>query len=565
MPIVAKGSATYDQLIKPLKLDDALPQELPDITGMLQANASLASNIFEDEFPRNASARSNVSAQFMAASVSMGAGIPTSGGMWGATTPLLSVLPDDLITTFNDILGTLESTGASQSMVKIFDALKKTKGLVDFPLALGSALVESLLDMIGPMMDAVTGIVEAATSWIPILGGFIKTVTSLITIFNPPSPEWEEAEVGAMSFHPGLDVAFADSYFLRPMRGQWQGKVSNPTNGGHDLTNIFHPPGTTVSSPVLVRGTKDTSNPIRRIVAIGGAGSDGLWAGMIPGSMLVDHGWDISKNGKTTSGTRALGSLSPTGSDIGSKLWGMITQAGSPLMYTLEPEVLKKRWSDYLWSLRTRIVGDEDDPNWGYWNAAAKAEFINKIAGKAYGWSLYPTNDGAVGGNEAKEVPWGNGTKIIDQEKSFGLENSIPMRALDNLAELQKGALDNTAVCAYIDESYPGIQYNSALKEQWAANRMLLLQHPLRCTVDVDSIPDQGYRNAMIDAKQSCGMIISAGPVNLHPNAPPTVAVIQGLSAPGESGDNGRGSGGKGGLILAAAVLGLIVMNKKRR
>ncbi|HET6454951.1 MAG TPA: hypothetical protein VFI02_11155, partial [Armatimonadota bacterium] len=233
-----------------------------------------------------------------------------------------------------------------------------------------------------------------------------------------------------------------------------------------------------------------------------------------------------------------------------------------------------KAWADYMWSLRTRIVGDPNDPNWGFFSSEAKANFINCVAGDLYGWAPYPQGEDSLHGNRAREVSVGNPPRaeLIDQELSYGIESSKPILSLDNLAQLQKGALDNTPVCAYIDESFPALRFGSDLKEQWQKNRMLLLQHPLRCKVDTDSIPDVAYRNAMINAKQSCGMILSAGPVNLHPNAPKTVAVIQGLSSVGSTGGGspvdeltGEGSSGKVGLLMAAAVLGLIVMNKKRR
>jgi len=570
MPIVKYESQLGQDIIKPLDMLGGIPPEfrLPEITGAVGSGDFAMKDIYEKDFPEKSSALSNVAGQFGVAGVSMGVGIPSSDNLWQGATGLITQLPEDLKQSFEDVLEVIRRDGTSGNAIQLF---KEMNLPAEFGTELGSALFETMTEIMGPTMDVVSGIVEAATSWIPILGGFIRGVTSLIRMTGGAPPTYIENEVNVMSFHPDADADFADAYILKPMRGL----VTPYAKSRNDLTSIFHPIGTKVNSPTLVKGTQNTSNEIRRITT----GSLGLaneknWVGYIPGSTVLDRGWDISADGKDVTGTRSLGNILPTGSDIATKLWGMMTKAGSPLMYTIDPRYLKKAWADYMWSLRTRIVGDPNDPNWGFFSSEAKANFINCVAGDLYGWAPYPQGEDSLHGNRAREVSVGNPPRaeLIDQELSYGIESSKPILSLDNLAQLQKGALDNTPVCAYIDESFPALRFGSDLKEQWQKNRMLLLQHPLRCKVDTDSIPDVAYRNAMINAKQSCGMILSAGPVNLHPNAPKTVAVIQGLSSVGSTGGGspvdeltGEGSSGKVGLLMAAAVLGLIVMNKKRR
>ena len=572
MPIVKLESQLGEDIIKPLNMLGGIPPQfrLPDITGAVGSGGIESSDIYEENFPDQSSALSNIAAQFGVAGVSMGVGIPSSDNLWQGATGLITQLPEELKQNFEAVIEVIRRDGTSGSAIELFKGLNLPP---EFGVQLGSQLLETITEIIGPTMDVVSGIVEAATSWIPILGGFVKTFSSLVRLFAPTDTPYVEFETNRMSFHPDNDADFAETYILRPMRGT----VTQYAGSSNDLTSIFHPIGTSVGDAVLVAGTQNTNNEIRRI----SSGSIGMakernWVGYIPGSTVLDRGWEISANGSDWTGTRAVGSLLPTGTDIATKLWGMMTKAGSPLMYTIDPRYLKKAWADYMWSLRTRVDGDPKNPNWGFFSAEAKANFINKVAGPVYGWSSYPQGDGGLHGNNAKLIltgtPPNQGTKLIDQEKSFGIESSKPILSLDNLAQLQIGAMDNTPVCAYVDDSFPAIRFNSALKEQWQKNRMLLLQHPLRCKVDTASIPDAAYRNAMINAKLSCGMIISAGPVMLEPNAPPTVKVVQGLSSIGSTGGGspsdeltGEGSSGKAGLLMAAAVLGLIVMNKKRR
>lgn len=558
MPILEPGTPQYDRLIEPLDLASNIPRAfaLPDVTGALKAGGIEASSLYEgkdSEIPRLSSSLSNVGIDLGTAGLSVNVGMPTSNGIWSGAESLISILPEDLVADFDRAFDAVRRAGVVGEHVQhVFESMN----LQDFPTQLGENLVKAFNDVLGPSMNVVSGVAQVASSFIPILGSLVRVVVALADIFRNEEEEgYVEPTTPARSFHPDVDLDFANIWVLNPMRGARTGGSSGDAKfykSAKDLNGIFHPVGLGAKQSIRVQGTD-----IYRIDGTNvGSMKERKWVGMMPGSTLLDRGWDVATNGKEISGTRPLGGLLPTAADIGSKLWGMITRPGSPLMYSISPRMLRKQWATYLWGVRTEVEART------WWSDAAKAEFINNVAGPVYGWSAYPQGPGSLLGNRAKEVAHGTGTEIIDKDISYNIQNSVPVKALDNLEDLQRGALDHTVVCAYIDESF-----HIPDKDRWRDNRMLLLQHPDRCSVDVESIPDKDYRNAMIAAQASCGsgMILTMRP--LRANAPQMVTVKQGLSSmPGASDElTGEGQSGGAGLLIAAAVLGLIALSNKKR
>lgn len=566
MPIVEEGTQLFDQLIKPLDLEGGIGRQfkLPDITGALAAGGDVAKELYTGDgsvIPARSSALSNVGIELGTAGLSVNVGLPTSDGIWGGAVDLISILPEDLVSKFEVAFdGARTAVSLGKDVSEIFKELK----LDDFPSEVGEQLVKAFENVLGPAMNVISGIAQVATSFLPIFGSLVRVANALAQIFGGGDGDstYVEPTVPAMSFHPDVDLEFANIFVLRAMRGARSGGDTGDARfyrSPQDLNGIFHPVGRGVKQSVRVkRGDKPLD-----IYRLSGSDVSSMreqkWVGMMPGSTLLDRGWDVATDGKVNSGTRPLGALLPTAADMGSKLWGMVMNPGSPLMYSVNPESLRKHWANYLWSLRREV----EVRSW--WSDSAKAHFINEVAGDVYGWSTYPQGEGSLQGDRSKLVavdPY-PATEIIDKDISYNIQNSVPIAALDNLIELQRGAMDHTLVCAYVDE-----RFHIPNKDRWRDNRMLLLQHPDRCKVDVDSIPDKDYRDAMIAAKVSCGsggMYIAAPP--RWTNIPDLVEVKQGLSSMRGSTEEltGEGESGGKGLLLAAAVLGLIVMAKGKR
>lgn len=129
----------------------------------------------------------------------------------------------------------------------------------------------------------------------------------------------------------------------------------------------------------------------------------------------------------------------------------------------------------------------------------------------------------------------------------FAMEDLIAVLVAE-LYKVQKYALGTIQV-AYVDEDAPALKGDrQVLWKRHQLMRKLLLEHPARCLVDVERIPDTAYRNAMWDAQITCGgqdTIIAKGPKakrsaeEIDPEGDPAPPPPdQGLPVPGPSVDS---------------------------
>lgn len=564
MPIVKKNTPDWDSLIEPFEITDGIPDSelLPPIKEI--ANSLIGgTRIANAEFSRDSSRTSVMTNQLQLANLVTNIGLPLSDGLWDGAEGLISMLPDKLRSQFNDLI--------DESPIGNFD-LATLEGIAPEVI---KAISVALQDIIEPAIEVVTDVVQVATSWIPIVGAFVKLTTALIqlSIDLHPVSAYQPETTTRLDFSPYGDRAYANR-FLAGLRGV------DGFDGATNLNRLFHPLGTEIAPIKFVEGTEDKSSwRVRRFVAKTAAGTavDKGWMGMLPGANFLDMGWEISKYATDTTGTRSLGeALVPTTTNLGSKTWGMIVQSGSPMMFTLDPSGLRQVWIEYLFSLRVYLENLIDTYDW-----EEGRNFVNTTMRNVYGWSCSPSTKidpkkhdyicESIEGNNAKV----SGGIATDLDKSFGLGTCAPVLALENLAQLQAAALDHTVVCAYIDASFPALKKNPALKSKWETNRQLLLQHKDRCRVDVNSIPDKAYRDAMAYALQNCPpppKFAHGGPTQIASvftpisnNPVEKVPVRATMTSTGDYRDEltGRGSSGAAGLLLAAAVLGLLAFNKK--
>jgi hypothetical protein len=555
VPIVRQNTPQWTALIEPFDIERKITPDLylPDVEDIVSNALAGAAQFVEATFPRDSSALSAIANQVGTASVLSNVGFPTTGGIFGGVVNLLDLVPDEMETRFYELYDDAIAAGQTASDV--------WSGIEILAPDIAGALEDVFQNLTGPAMRAIGGVTAAVGSFVPILGWAVQAVSMfarLGTAWADKHRRPNELEVfSPVQFSPQMDGMLANEilYLMKERTGAGAGRV--------DWTQMFMPIGATVGDwePITPSAkTRDTGEDIPRgrldtgQAYMAGVVSKGGNVGMIPNGM-IDRGWELSKDGRLASGTRRIGSLFPTGSDLGLKAWSMVTKPGSPAMFAVYPQLVKNSWINYLFDLRAKLEG------WTVLSDEGKRRFINEVAMPWYGWSRYPNGEG----NNAREVAHGSGSRLVDKDKSFGLSKCNPVRATENLYQLQLGSIDQTDVCAYVDRGFAALR-DTNLRNKWDANRRALLQHPIRCRVDVNSIPDADYRNEMIERQKTCGMMITARPSPLVSNAANLPAVDQNTVIPRAeiiSVDAIRGGGGGMGILIAAAFLGLIVSKRK--
>jgi hypothetical protein len=545
MPIVVPGTALYDEYIKPFALSLGFEDRfaLPDMDEF--ASSVLGSGGARPAFTEGSSILSAYGNQLQLAAASTNMGLPISAGIWDGAEGLIKLLPDGLREEFSDLL--FQATGIGDAVYDLMDteAVRKIR--------------EALKKLIEPAIEVVTDVLQVATSWIPIVGAFVKFTIALIQLSRNlqlgSNRDLADRTFKMRKFSPEADLEFSN-WMLDSMLGNTHGI------GPKDLTGMFHPMSNKLAEISYVEGTEGVGKQnIRHFLphrSIDHAMDNG-WYGMIPGEPFADAGWYISWSTHSRDGTKPWGpSYLPSGSNLGDKVWGMIVQTGSPMMFTVNARPLKDAWVDWLFALRYRLQQIINSENW-----EQGADFVNGAMRDVYGWSTMKVGDA---------LP--TGSAFDDKYDAFGLGDCTPIKHLESLEKQQMSALDHSLVCAYVDETYPSIKFNPSLRNKWESNRMLLKQHNDRCRVDVNSIPDKAYRDAMVYALQGCGPqnLVHGGPTQIAgvfkpiSDNPVEKAPAQGRLSKGlgfEKEITGEGSTGAAGLLLGAAVLGLLAFNKK--
>jgi hypothetical protein len=501
--------------------------QMPDLSGILGSGQLGVDQLLDAAWPKAAAGTSLVANRLQTAAILTNIGLPQK--FFGSAMNL--ALDADIDVKFDNRFGELAEKGVSG-------------GARDgaFPSGFSSLLGTTFEEIsFGPIMNSLSRFSQTAVSFVPFLNGAVSIIQGLISLGkhfggeSDPDPVqiYEDAR-----FHPEVDALVGNAMISR-MRIK------------KDWTPIFSPIGNNVDEPVQLESGGMRWGPRGGHVKI-----DRGWSGVIPiENGNFDRGWEISKEGTAVNGTRSLGQLLPTGANIGDKLWGMVSKPGSPSMFTVDTHRARERWFEYLMEFRAKLL------RWSYHDKDATKAFIDGLGRRVYGWSQYRSWDAeadAVGFNKSPEM-------------YFGLSSSFPAKGLMDLYQLQLGSLDTTVVCAYIDESFPAISGDATLNQKWRNNRDLLLNHQARCEVDVDSIPDVGYRTAMIAAKADFDCPPPGTPFTqrfspMGNEKIPPARVSPSKILVGGIGHAGVSSGGSGaGLLIMAAAMGLLIMKGKSR
>jgi len=411
-----------------------------------------------------------------------------------------------------------------------------------------------MTDVVGQALDAIGQIGDLAGDLVPVIGGVVKALANVLQFLAPKGAVEEEHYYYLLNFDPVYDLLVANEDIISSIR--------SGGGGPRDWTNIWSPVATDPWWGVPIRQKSGSDWGINLTEEGTTEGVESRRVGAIPRSGNICRGWEINQTGDVEYGTRPIGALLPTGRDQVAKLWSMALKPGAPAAFCIDTAQLKDEWAQSLYQLRKFLTRDELLGTGGL-SRDARATFVNGIGKDYFGWGSF---DPSLGDSDI------TGKTSDYLVNLFGIEDSEIMRNIEELAAVQRSSV-NTVACAYVTEQFAALSYGSSLRSTWAQNRMDLLQHPAVCQVDLESVPDWEYRNVVESAQsargcQGGGMVLSAGPA-FRPSAPPPPPPRNGLSGLMSASlyvPPGRGtSGGKGPLLLAAAMLGLIVMNKKRR
>lgn len=318
---------------------------------------------------------------------------------------------------------------------------------------LGARLTKIAQNQIEEALRQGIGLVAKLATAIPIIGlaakiaidvGFaINDLVRLVkTQDDEPDRVWNPA-----AFDPGSDVGFADM-ILRTMANE------------HDWTRIVEPPGAGSRAQFVPDFTAAPLSHGGLRVASTDLGSGKL--GYIPGTATITRQYE-------TSGTLWLdtGRYFPSARDLALTCWGMATK-NSPAMYCVNGYTAASRWRTYLGTLRDWIQETDKLSN------EEKRNFVRHLTADL-DWAPFSTR--SQPGN------WDN----------YGIERTKPVRRLKAHAQRQMGYLD-TLTCAYVTLDFAAFRGDANLQAKWRNNRRTLLQHPARCLVDLDNVPDHDYR-----------------------------------------------------------------------
>ena len=363
-------------------------------------------------------------------------------------------------------------------IVKIEDPILQFREFVEEKLVnIGSALLEEVLEVVSDLAEQLVSSLINAVGSIPVVGWIlealydvINAIVLIVKMVKLQKASDPEAEYNAAGFNPQTDTDMANIYILGLMRTT------------ADWTNIFRPRGVgrTKSYGELFWSAKLKGDLGRRITT---RGTRNGWVGYIPGTSVIDQGWEISEYG-----TRNLGSLLPTARDMAMMCWKQVDggsnkgRSGSPAMFTVDADGAKRVWQQFLFDFRIWLR----EGNTGL-SKDARRKFVDGKGRDTYGWAKWDTS--------------------FDDKKgfdNFGVNKSYPVRELRRLRKRQYALLNRVEV-AYVGPNYGVLKgvHSDDIRKRWDANRKRLLQDQARCLVDVKNIPDVSYRLAMESATEA--------------------------------------------------------------
>lgn len=347
------------------------------------------------------------------------------------------------------------------------------------------ALSEATEDngVINQGLNAGIGLSVDLVTTVPVVGWVVKIawnvgkmIYKIVQLIKEQKEEQAKGlEYPATRFNPELDRDFLNNAILSKIRSS------------NDWTNMFMPPGLGVPGDAAWQG------PIgyidlegKKAVRIQSTNPGPKWIGFVPGTNWLHQAIEYYNNGVHEVGE----TLCPSAQQHCLWLWRHVSKPNVPAAFTVHADVVESSWQTYIDDMRVYL--NETD--------VVNEEMRNQI------FSYYNAKNGK------KIFGWGNGSSEKDYE---------PAKLAKLLRTRQLSLLD-TITCAYIDQSFGALK-DPAVKQKWQTNRQKLLEHPALCTLDLNNIPDELYREE-VRQRQGTNLCFAA-PVGLVGNQAGPVAL----------------------------------------
>jgi hypothetical protein len=214
--------------------------------------------------------------------------------------------------------------------------------------------------------------------------------------------------------------------------------------------------------------------------------------GVVPGLPLLEVAYQFPFGIEPTQ----LGggaTIYPSAAQYGQVLWSMVMKAG-PAMFTIDASRIIDAWGDWYTQLAALPTATGTPGEKG----ATPVESARMAWYASRWWDADVDNLGGhrFGKYSPKTVP----AKYAADRKISSLVAYI----VGELWRARARAALATIVVAYVPDDAPALR-DSGLRAVHTANRKALLVHPARAVVELDMIPDAGYRSAMAGAKMTAG------------------------------------------------------------
>ena len=433
-----------------------------------------------------------------------------------------------------------------QALAQLFDS---TVTLADVRVALRTAgkILSGLMEL-GQSVQALGSAVPIAGWVINLAAGVVRYIQMIVRAFKAKNAEQSAPGHAALAYDRDNDSEITQGILD-------EGRTS-------DWTRIFLPTrtGTWTTRPAIFTPTGQ---------------ADGVFIDQ--GEYLAQNlGWGIpplltSQLGpyqypETLPGSNRLAGheslagyteLHPSAVQTG-LLFSQRILALSAEQFWVDPNEIVSRWKDYFAGARELQARTDND------QLKLQLSYITSFVGP-FGWQRF-------GKYDTNNVP---GRFHDDHGEGWlGMEGLIEYIMFETWWSRAMVTL-GTPIVAYIAPNAPALRASGRLAELHRDRRILLLRHPRRWDVDLDSIPDAAYRSAMGEATMKIG---EAGGLRLRTDPKPKLdfdpilaSIVPDALPPPPEGDAEPAipanlapekSGSAGLVAVVAVALGLLAVRK---
>lgn len=315
------------------------------------------------------------------------------------------------------------------------------------------------LDLEKKLANAGVTLGANAAAAIPIIGAVVRLVISVVQI----AVQAARAQKEQPRIYPATQFdADQDSVVFRAFLETVQST--------RDWTGLWSPPAWQQTRGAIVQSFSFQTLESKGVRIVTNNPEPGA-IGCVPNTDTLHGGLEIWLERNRIVDT---GQFLPTSQQQGTWLFKQL-QAEGPSLFCVNADALRGRWADYFYNLRVWL---RESPKVSRRLEDAVVKYFRRTS-----IDLPYAKDFESRGISARA------------SRDF-VEHLLPLREAAGLERQQKHALQ-TLTCAYVDETFAGLQMQRWLRATWEDNRRKLLEHPARFEVDLSNVPDPEYRKEL--------------------------------------------------------------------